>query len=154
NRDGQPTTVTDALNRVVARTTYDKSGRRLQLTDARGTVTRFGYDQRNRVVERRADPAGLNLATLFAFDAFGQQVGMTEGAGTVAERVTTYAYDRKGRTKTVVVDGAAGGLRLCATYGYDGLDDVVTVAQGTESNPNQNVRLYEFDSLGRRVREI
>src|SRR3546814_8444918 len=52
-----PTTVTDALGRLTAQTTFDKSGRRHEVTDARGTVTRFGYDQRNRVVERRVDPA-------------------------------------------------------------------------------------------------
>ena len=97
NKDGQPTTVTDALGRVIANTTYDRSGRKLEVTDARGTVTRFGYDQRNRVVERRVDPNGLNLTTLFEFDALGQQIKVTEGANTVAARVTTYAYDRKGR---------------------------------------------------------
>jgi YD repeat-containing protein len=154
NRDGQPTAVTDAFGRLTAQSNYDRSGRRLEVTDARGTVTRFGYDQRNRVVEQRVDPAGLNLTTLFAFDALGQQAAVTQGAGTPARRVTTYGYDRKGRTSTVVVDGAAGGLQLCTTTGYDGLDNVVAVARGTAADPNQHVTLYEFDSLGRRVKEI
>src|SRR3546814_14493876 len=94
-----PTTVTDALGRLTAQTTFDKSGRRHEVTDARGTVTRFGYDQRNRVVERRVDPARLNLTTLSAFDALGRLVAVTEGAGTSAQRVTTYGYDRKSRPR-------------------------------------------------------
>jgi YD repeat-containing protein len=117
-------------------------------------VTRFGYDQRNRIVEQRVHPAGLNLTTLFEFDALGQQISVTEGAGTDAQRITIYGHDRKGRTSTVVVDGVAGGLQLCTTSGYDGLDNVVTVARGTVSSPHQRVMLYEFDNLGRRAKEI
>jgi YD repeat-containing protein len=154
NRDGQQTTVTDALGRVIALTTYDKSGRRSETTDARGTVMRFGYDQRDRIVERRIDPTGLNITTLTDFDALGRPVRVTEGAGTTAECVTTYGYDRKGRTKTVVQDGAAGGLQLCTSYSYDDLDNVVTVAHGTVTNPNLHVMLYGFDNLGRRINEI
>ena len=37
NKDGQPTTVTDALGQVITNTTYDRSGRKLEVTDARGT---------------------------------------------------------------------------------------------------------------------
>ena len=152
NRDGRPTTVTDALGRLTALTTYDKSGRRLDVTDAHGTVTRFAYDQRNRVVEQRVDPAGMNLATQYAFDTFGQQVAVTEGAGTSAQRTTTYGHDRKGRVRKVVVD--ANGLSLCTSSQYDDLDNVVAVARGTVANPDQHVMLYEFDNLGRKVSEI
>ena len=117
--------MTDALGRLIAQTTYDKSGRQLEVTDARGTVTRFGYDQRNRVIEQRVDPGGLNLTTRFAFDALGRQISVTEGAGTAAARVTKYSFDRKGRTTMVVVDADADGLQLSTTYGYDALDNVV-----------------------------
>src|SRR3546814_2582855 len=84
----------------------------------------------------------------------GRLVAVTEGAGTSAQRVTTYGYDRKSRTRTVVVDAAEDGLQLCTTSGYDGLDNVVSLARGTLANPDQHVRLYEFDNLGRRVKEI
>jgi YD repeat-containing protein len=154
NRDGQPTTVIDPLGRLIAQTAYDKSGRRVEVTDARDTVTRFRYDQRNRVVERRVDPAGVNLTTLFAFDALGQQIQVTEAVGTAEERITVYRFDRKGRTKRVVLDAAASGLRLCTTYEYDHLDNIVTVALGTIATPNRHVTLYEFDNLGRRIKEI
>ena len=83
NKDGQLTTVTDALGQVVTTTIYDRSGRKRDGIDARGTVTRFGYDQRNRIIEQRLDPNGLNLTTLFRFDALGQRIKVTEGANTV-----------------------------------------------------------------------
>ena len=152
NKDGQQTTVTDALGQVIANTTYDRSGRKLEVTDARGTVTRFGYDQRNRVVERRVDPAGLNLTTLFEFDALGQQIKVTEGANTVAARVTTYAYDRKNQLTLVIVD--PNGLKLSTRYTFDGVGNTVKVEQGTTSSPSQQVTLFEFDQLGRRVKKI
>jgi YD repeat-containing protein len=154
NREGQPTKVIDALGRVIAYTIYDRGGRQVKVTDARATVTLFGYDQRNRVVKRRVDPDGLNLTTLFEFDALGQQIKVTEGSNTLAARVTTYAYDRKGRVKRVVVDPAPRGLQLSTSYSYDDLGNTVAVARGTPSNPNQHVVLHEFDSLGRRVKEV
>jgi YD repeat-containing protein len=148
NKDGQQTIVTDALSQVIANTTYDQSGRKLEVTDARGTVTRFGYDQRNRVVERRVDPAGLNLRTLFEFNALGQQIKVTEGANTSAARVTTYAYDRKNQLAQVSID--PNGLKLSTRYTFDGVGNTVKVEQGTTSKPSQQVTLFEFDQLGRR----
>jgi YD repeat-containing protein len=154
NRDGQQTTVTDPLGQVVVTTTYDPSGRKSTVTDARGTVTRFGYDQRNRIAEQRVDPNGLNLVTLFKFDALGQQIRLTEGANTPEPRVTEYTYDRNGRLKTAIVDPGAGGLQLCTSYSYDHLGNPVAVARGTNSSRNQNVMLHEFDSLGRCAKKI
>jgi YD repeat-containing protein len=152
NKDGQKTTVTDALRQVIANTTYDQSGRKLEVTDARGTVTRFGYDQRNRVVERRVDPAGLNLTTLFEFNALGQQIKVTEGANTVAARVTTYAYDRKSQLTRVIVD--PNGLKLSTRYTSDGVGNTVKVEQGTTGSPSQQVTLFEFDQVSRRVKKV
>jgi YD repeat-containing protein len=152
NKDGQQTAVTDPLNQVIANTTYDQSGRKLEVKDARGTVTRFGYDQCNRVVDRRVDPAGLNLRTLFEFNAFGQQIRVTEGANTLSARVTTYVYDRKNQLTQVIVD--PNGLKLSTRYTFDGIGNTVKVEQGTTSSPSQRVTLFEFDQLGRRVKKV
>lgn len=154
NADGQPTTVIDALGRVIARMTYDKSGRRVEVADARGTVTRFRYDQRNRVVEQRIDPNGLNLMTRFDFDALGQQIAVTDAAATPAERLTTFQYDRKGRATKSVVDPGADGLKLSTTSRYDDLDDTIAIARGTVTQPDQQVIAYEFDNLQRRAKDI
>ncbi len=135
NRTAEPITVTDALAQLVTETEYDKNGRMAATKDARGTETRFSYDQRNRVIERQVDAAGLNLRTLFAFDALGQcQITVTEGAGSEAERLTAYTYDRKGRATRIVVDPTPTGPQLCTTTAYDGLDNPVSVARGTTAN--------------------
>jgi YD repeat-containing protein len=152
DKDGQQTTVTDPLGQVTTKTTYDRSGRKHEVIDARGTVIRFSYDQRNRVTGRRLDPAGLNLTTRFEFDALGRQVQVTDGANTAAARTTAYLYDRKGRVRKEVV--FPGGLRLCTSYGYDHRDNIVTLARGTVSSPDQHVTQHEFDSLGRRTKEV
>lgn len=152
DKNGQLKKVTDALGRTIARNDYDDSGRLFQTTDARGTVTELSYDAVNRVLERRVDPAGLNLKTTYAFDTSGRQIQVTEAAGTTAARVTSYTYDRSGRLRQVVVDPA--GLKLSTRYSYDGLGNTIKVERGTLTDPKQQVTLYEFDSLGRRVKEI
>jgi YD repeat-containing protein len=154
NRDGQQTFVIDALGRSIVRTRYDRSGRIVDQGDGNGAFASFNYDQRNRVIGRRFDAHLLNLTTIFEFDALGNQIKIIKWAPTVEERLTTYTYDRKGRTKTIVVDAADDGLKLCTTYRYDDLDNVLSIARGTESSPNQHVMLYEFDNLGRRVKEV
>src|ERR1700752_3218711 len=154
NLDGQITAVMDALDRAIAQTRYDKSGRKVDVGDGRGAFASFRYDQRNRVIERRFDANRLNLTTQFEFDALGNQISMREWSPIDDERITTYTYDRKGRTKTIILDAVDGGLKLCTTYRYDDLDNVVSIARGTESSPNQQVMLYEFDNLGRRVKEV
>jgi YD repeat-containing protein len=152
NKDGQLWTATDALGQVIADTTYDRSGRKFEVADARGTITRFGYDQRNRVAERWVDPTGLNLKTLFEFNALGQQIKVTEGANTVAARVTTYAYDRKSQLTRVMVD--PNGLKLSTRYTFDGVGNTVKVEQGTAGSPSQQVTFFEFDQVSRRVKKV
>jgi YD repeat-containing protein len=152
NWDGQRTIVKDALDRVISRSIYENSGRLYETIDARGTLTRFGYDHRNRGNEQHIDPSGLDLTTLIDFNALGRQIRVTEGAGSPSSRVTTYHYDRKGRTTTVVVD--PDGLNLCMNQRYDGLDNRIFVSQGTVANPDQHVKLCVYDNLGRRAKEI
>ena len=151
DKNGQVTQVKRA-GQVIATSSYDNSGRLFESRDARGTVTRFTYDQLNRVFERAVDPSGLNLRTRYEFNALGQQFQVTEAVGTAAERLTTYAYDRKGQLTRMTVD--PNGLKLTTDYGYDGAGNTVRLAQGTSSAPNQRVSVYEFDALGRRVKEV
>ncbi|WP_187426872.1 putative Ig domain-containing protein [Nitrosomonas communis] len=154
NKDGQPTMVTDALGQVIAKTNYDRSGRKFEITDARSIVTRLGYDQRNRVIDRQLDPSGLNFLQRYKFNALGQQIAMTERSKNGELRGATYAYDRKGRMKRTVVDPNAGGLQLTTSYSYNNFDKTVSIARGTLSSTDQQVTLFEFDQLGRRVKEI
>jgi YD repeat-containing protein len=127
---------------VIARTIYDRSGRKFQLADAHGVLTQLNYDQRNRIVEQRVDPKGLNQTTLFEFNALGQQIKLTEAANTAAARATTYAYDRKNQLTQVIVD--PNGLKLSTRYTFDGIGNTVKVEQGTTSTPSQRITLTEF----------
>src|SRR6185437_17172851 len=103
----------------------------------------YTYDALNRVLERRVDPktlptgaanpGGLDEACAYAFDAFGEQTAVTCGTGDLTNpanvaSVTTYDYYADGRLKTTTVDPA--GLALTTEYTYDGLGDMLTVAQG------------------------
>jgi YD repeat-containing protein len=152
NKNGQRIKVTDALGQVISQTTYDNSGRMSQITDARGTGTKLSYDAASRVILRQVDPAGLNLETRYLFDAFGQQINVTEGADSSAARVTDFEYDRKGQLTTKILD--PNGLKLSTRYSFDGLGNTIKVEQGTTSSPSQRVTLVEFDQLGRRIKEI
>jgi len=168
NQDGQLTQVVDALGHTIQSNTYDSRGRLYTTKDARGTVTQFTYDEVNRIITRQvdppvdhsvnppvahpADPPALNLTTQYEFDAFGQQITVTEAPGTAAERVTRYEYDQKGELFKVTVDPQ--GLKLLTTYAYDGLGNTLQISQGTVDAPNQRVTQYVFDALGRRIQQI
>ncbi len=159
NRNGQVTTVTDALGVVVTTNGYDTNGLLKQVTDARGIITTFTYDAANRLLTRRVDPKvagvnpkGLDLFTTYEFDAFGQQVKVTEGSGSNGARLTVYRYDLNGRVFQTITD--PNGLALATTTSYDGVGEVVQVAQGTLSAPNQLVTQYVFNKLGQRIKEI
>jgi YD repeat-containing protein len=159
NADGQLTKVTDALNNDVSKDAYDNSGRLLSTTDANGTLTQLSYDALNRVVKRVVDPSktghtGLNLTTQYGFNQFGQELTVTEGAGTAGSKVTSFRYDLDGNLTQVIVDPGTGALQLATSYSYDGLGDVLTVSQGTLSAGNQQVTQFVFDKLGRRIAQI
>lgn len=152
DRNGRLLTTTDALGRVVAANSYDKSGRLEDSTDARGTVTHYAYDSANRVFMRQVDPDGLNLCTTYSFDGMGRQITVTEGWGSSAARVTDYKYDRKGQLTRVVVDPT--GLKLSTSFSFDGVGNSIKVERGVLDQPPQQVTLYMFDALGRRIMEI
>jgi YD repeat-containing protein len=159
DKDGRLKSVTDALRRVVAQNDYDNSGRLIETRDARGISTVLSYDALNRVVLRTVDPttttpahSGLNLQTHYEFDQLGQQVRVTEGLDGPGQRITQYEYDRNGRLTQVVVD--PDGLKLSTRYSLDGFGNSVRVERGTLASPRQHVVVYEFDALGRRVKEI
>ncbi|PZE12972.1 hypothetical protein DMX10_13465, partial [Pseudomonas sp. 57B-090624] len=147
DRDGRELSVTDALERSTKRT-YDAAGRLLTVTDALGRVTRYGYDAAGRVVTRTD---ANSVVTRYAFDGQGRQVRVTQAEGLAEQRITDYAYDRKGQTLVVTQD--PNGLKLTTTYSYDGVGRQVQVARGTVASPNQQVVLYVYDKLGRRTAE-
>ncbi|EJM49994.1 RHS repeat protein, partial [Pseudomonas sp. GM48] len=147
NKDGQLITNQDGLNQVTTNT-YDAAGRLLTVTDALGQITRYGYDAGNRVLTRTD---ANNSVTRYSFDGQGRQVRVIDAEGKGEQRITDYAYDRKGQLLKVTQD--PNGLKLATSYSYDGLGQQVQVMRGTVASPNQQITLYEFDKLGRRISE-
>ncbi|OEC32750.1 YD repeat-containing protein [Pseudomonas cuatrocienegasensis] len=147
DRDGHRLSTTNALNQSTLNS-YDEAGRLISTTDALGRVTVYGYDAANRVITRTD---ANNTVTRYTFDGQGRQVRVTDAEGLPEQRITDYAYDRKGQVLTVTQDPA--GLKLTTSYSYDGLGQQVQVARGTAAAPNQQVTLYAYDKLGRRISE-
>lgn len=153
---------------ITANEYYQTTGLLKSTKDARGTVTQFFYDAANRMFQRRVDPkdidgdpttsdnpSGLDLVCTYEFTAFGQEMRITEGhgdnKGANVTKVTKLVYDQGGRKTQVIVD--PDGLAHTTSFAYDGLDNAITVSQGTLSSPNQLVTSYGFDNLGRRISE-
>ncbi|MDK2125911.1 LysM peptidoglycan-binding domain-containing protein [Parachitinimonas caeni] len=133
--------------------TYRKAGNAFQVVDAKGVVTRFEYDAANRVLAKRTDPDGLNLATRYAFDGVGRTIQTTDPAGTV----TVTEYDAGGRVKATVIDPKTtanpNGLNLRTEYTYDTQGAVLTVIEGAGSTQPKTTQ-YIYDVQGRREQEI
>lgn len=108
--------------------TYDAADRMLSMTDAVGTITRYGYD------------------------AFGNRVSTTEAANSARPRTTTYAYDNVNRLiETRTPEG--GVVRLS----YDGVGNQVA-EDALQSDPEIGGvwihRSFQYDRNGRRSAEI
>ena len=66
-------------------------------TPTRTRVTRFGYDDDNRLVTQTFDPDGLNLVETLAYDKAGNVVRRTDANG----NETTSTYDLANRLRSV-----------------------------------------------------
>jgi RHS repeat-associated protein len=103
----------DALNKS-AGNQYDSSGRLIESTDRKGQITRYGYDQKNRLT--RVDFTDATQSR--SYDLVGRLTEIRE-AGTLI----TYVYDGVNRIVTMTTDSAAG--RHDVGYEYDNLDRLV-----------------------------
>lgn len=121
---------------------YDRAGRLIETTDARGIKTQLTYDAAGRVLTRRVDPTGLDLTTRYTFDALGRTVKVTDPRG--IDTVTV--YDRKGQATSQTVDPT--GLALTTQWTWDAQGRTLTVTE-----PAGTVTQYTYDKLGRRTQE-
>lgn len=140
DRNGNLTSTATPLTKTTQ--VFDRAGRLIEATDARGVKVSYAYDAASRVLERRVDPTGLNLVTTYAYDAFGQQVSVTDPKGIV----TITGYDLDGQVLTQTVDPS--GLNLVTRYTRDAEGRTLTV-----TSPRGAVTRYVYDKLGRRIEE-
>jgi len=169
-------TVYDGLGRVSATvqygdpagvaktdTTYDALGRVYSVSNPyRSTdtvyLTTTTYDALGRITELKTSGDGATVTTSYA----GNQSTVTDQAG----KKRTNTYDVLGRLTRVVEDPGAGGLNYSTSYGYDALDDLVSVTQGsqtrgfaydavrrllTATNPESGTVKYTYDRVGNLV---
>ena len=151
-------TVTD-LSTGQSRTTqwrYNPAGLMVGVTDARGGVWQFGYDDRANRISMK-DPLGRQ--TLFVYDAAGRLLSQSAPNGLV----TTYGYDLRSRVTTQ----NAGGEVTHLTYNLNGVLASATLPNGyavtytydlaerliaAHDNRGNSVH-YTLDAMGNRIGE-
>jgi RHS repeat-associated protein len=109
---------------------YDAVGNRVVVTDTRGGVTTFTYDEKDLLVSTN-DPLGHTVA--YGYDVVDNQTMITDALG----HATTYGYDALNR-RTVITDP----LGHATTYAYDANGNRTSI-----TDANGNVTTYTYDAL-------
>lgn len=135
-RDTQTVSTYDAMGRLAGVTTpagtrslhYDRNGNKLDESDFAGGVTRYEYDEANRLAYKR-EPEGRT--TRYEYDRLGHVVRETVGEGDTAAgsaRVTEYVYADPAYRRTDVrrlLTGPNGDSWAVEHTGYDGNGNAV-----------------------------
>lgn len=133
--------------------TYDGSGRLATVTDQRGKLWRYTFNQRGQATGR-TDPLGRNA--VYTYSANGDRAGVTDETGAT----TTYENDAQGRP-TAVTD-PLGRRRTIAYTAWDEPERVTQPRGGgyvitfdddrrriTSSDPAGATTRYDHDGAGR-----
>ena len=102
--------------------------RLLNVTDAAGGVTRYGYDAKDRLASVQ-DP--LNLTTAYTYDGLGNLTRLASPDTGIA----TYVPDAAGN-----IVGSTDARGLATSYGYDGL------GRQTNASFSGGVVAFEYDN--------
>jgi RHS repeat-associated protein len=144
--DGQNnlTSMTDPSG-AVTQFAYDSNGNITSQTDASGSTTKFEYDSLGRIINVTD---ALGNSTTYTYDAAGNLTSTTDANG----NTTTYGYDSRGQVTRIVdalgnVASYAYGGTGCSSCG-GGSDKLTTL-----TDANGNTTTFEYDSLGRLIKE-
>src|SRR6185436_953103 len=128
---------------------YNPDDTILSVTDARGAIATYHYNNRHLVTEvTYAAPQSPSMpgtpAATFAYDAAGNRISMTDGLGS-----QTYNYNLLSRMTSETrnfVDPATPFLNASYTlsYDYNLAGELKTITDPWSGTIN-----YEFDSIGR-----
>ncbi|HBI21937.1 MAG TPA: hypothetical protein DDY37_05045 [Legionella sp.] len=131
----------DAPEHATTDYTYDAAGRLSFQEDAGGHVHRYTYDAEGHILTKTIDPDGLNITTLYSYDAIGRQLQIID-----AGRCTQFIYDNQGSLTQTRQD--PDGLNLVMTFNYNENGQLM---RETRTNPEGSdwVTAYTRDALGR-----
>ncbi|MEJ3749675.1 polymorphic toxin-type HINT domain-containing protein [Actinomycetes bacterium KLBMP 9797] len=149
------------------RVRYDGLGNVVEVTDPRNAVTRYTYDQLNRVTVRD-EPATTNderAVWRYTYTRTGEVLSVTDPTGARVEST----YDDLDRRVTMTeVERKPTGGNLTTRYGYDDAANPTSIAapSGATTNieydalgqltkstsPNSVVTQYGYDHAGRQIR--
>ncbi len=113
----------------------DPTEHAVQVTDARGTVTKASLDGLDREIARLVDVGGLNLLTTTEHDGAGNKTRAVDARG----NATVWRYDALGRLTSM-----EDAKLQPATFTYDGEG-----LKLTETDRRGVTRTHTYDNLGR-----
>jgi thermitase len=123
---------------------YNQDDTVQNVTDGRGAVTAFGYNNRHLVTSiSYSVPSGSNIpvpsTVTFSYDAVGNRTSMSDGSGSV-----TYQYDQLSRmtSETRQFNGLSGSYPLSYSYNLGGELTSITDPTGASIS-------YGYDQTGR-----
>lgn len=103
---------------------YDAAGNRTEAVDRNGRKRTFGYDAQNRRTNELWWEGGSLVRTIeFGFNALGVMTNANDPASRLA-----FDFDALNRLERATQSGVAGMMDFTLTYGYDGVANVVSVA--------------------------
>lgn len=157
--DGRIWKTVDGGGKAVATYTYTENGEVETLTDAKGNVTEYEYDDLGRLSKTTYpdrtfegisyDSAGRiyektnrsGEVIRFAYDELNRVATKTVKPGTTAQAVSTYLYDRAGRlVDTAYIAGTIHNV-------YDSIGRLKSVTY-----PGSKTVAYEYDGTSNRVK--
>jgi RHS repeat-associated protein len=172
-----PTDYGDRLATDATTTAYDALGNKSTMTTpAPAGLTGYetitnAYDAAGQLSSVTAPPTSTsggaaNDVTDYTYDAAGQLVATTTGAGTATAATSSACYDPDGnKTATVPGDGNTSGVPACGTsspyqtsstyqtaYSYDSLGELVSeTGPATSAAPTGQVTTHSYDPAGNQL---
>ena len=122
---------------------YDAVGRLSALIAPNGQTVTFAMDAGGRMVERIVGGAGI--ASTYRWHPEGSLSGITHRAASSVLSQHDYGHDVWGNRSSAL--SSLSGVAQALSYGYDGLDRLKSVANGTPAQAEG----FVFDIFGNRV---